>query len=121
MWDKSFAPTVAAVYERRDSKHSPFLAVASTLWRELIQPSRRIWAGLACVWVLIAMLNLASSEPAMKIAAQSKPPSGEEVRALIEQRRMFTQLIGPLSEPAYTQKRTSPGPRSERTAQISAV
>jgi hypothetical protein len=91
------------------------------LWRELILPSRRIWAGLACVWVVIAALNLASSEPSPRVASNTKPPSREELRALVEQRQMLAQLIGPFSEPANTQKRTSPGPRSERAAQTSAA
>jgi hypothetical protein len=121
MWDQSLASTVAAVCDRRDLKRNPLLAFGWILWRELVVPSRRIWAGLACAWVLIALLNLASSEPTTKVAAQSKPHSGEELRALIEQRRMLAQLIGPLSEPMYTQKRTSSGPRSERSAQTSAV
>jgi hypothetical protein len=92
------------------------------LWQELILPSRRIWAGLACAWVVIAVLNLASSEPAeTEIVSRTKPPSHEEMRVLIEQRRMLAQLIGPLSEPAYTQKRAAPGPHSERAAQTAAV
>jgi hypothetical protein len=98
-----------------------FLAAGWKLWRELVLPSRRIWAGLACAWVVIAVLNLASSEPAMEVASLTKPPSHEEMRALIEQRHMLAQLIGPLSEHAYTQKRTSPGPHSERAAQTAVV
>ncbi len=121
MWDRSLAPTVAAVCDRRDSNHNPFLTIGWTLWRELFLPSRRIWASLACAWLLIAVLNLASSEPTIKVTNQPKPRSGEELSALIEQRRMFAQLIGPLSEPVYTQKRTSPGPRSDRAVQILAA
>ena len=121
MWNESLAPTVAAVYNRRDSKHNVFLAASWVLWRELVLPSRRIWAGLACAWVLIVVLNLASAEPTAKVVSQSKPPSGDELRALIEQRRMLAQLIGPLSEPVYTKKRTSPGPHSERAVQTSAA
>jgi hypothetical protein len=121
MWDQSLAPSVAAVCNRRDSKRNLLPTAVWTLWRELVLPSRRIWAGLACAWVLIAVLNLASSEPSTKVASQPKPRSGEELRALIEQRRMFAQLIGPLSEPAYTRKRTSPGPRSDRAVQTSAA
>jgi len=91
------------------------------LWRELILPSRRIWAGLACVWVVITVLNLASSEPTTQVASNARPPSREELRALVEQRRMLAQLIGPFPESANIQKGTSPGPRSERAAQTSAA
>ncbi|MGO9244308.1 MAG: hypothetical protein ACLPT4_01350 [Verrucomicrobiia bacterium] len=99
----------------------PPSGVVRILWRELVLPSRRIWAGLACAWVVIAVLNLASSEPAMEVASLTKPPSHEEMRALIEQRQMLAQLIGPISEPAYTQKRSSPGPHSERAARTAAA
>jgi hypothetical protein len=129
MWNESLAPTVAAVYDRRESGQgrevgahlSPLQLVGQTLWRELILPCRRIWAGLACAWVVIAVLNLASSESAPQVARNVSPPSSEEVRALIEQRQMLAQLIGPPPVPGDAQKRSSPGPRSERAAQSSAV
>lgn len=119
MWAENLAPELRS--EAAPAGKTVFLAVCWTLWRELVLPSRRIWAGLACAWLFIAVLNLAFSEPATKVVNQSKPPSGEELRALIEQRRMLAQLIGPLSEPAYTLKRTAPGPRSDRVAQTSAA
>jgi hypothetical protein len=121
MWNESLAPELrlgrARAREASTDRPNLFLAAGWKLWRELVLPSRRIWAGLACAWIVIAVLNLASSEPTTEVASQTKPPSGEELRALIEQRQMLAQLIGPLSEPAYTQKRTSPGPHSERAAQ----
>ena len=119
MWAENLAPELRS--EAAPAGKTVFLAVSWTLWRELVLPSWRIWAGLACAWVLIAVLNLASSEPTTKVASQPKPRSGEELRALMEQRRMFAQLIGPLSEPAYTRKRTSPGPRSDRAVQTSVA
>jgi hypothetical protein len=119
MWTKNLAVELRS--EETPARRSVFLAIGWTLWRELVLPNRRIWAGLACAWLFIAVLNLAFSEPATKVVNQSKPPSGEELRALIEQRRMLAQLIGPLSEPAYTLKRTAPGPRSDRVAQTSVA
>jgi hypothetical protein len=119
MWAENLATELQS--KATPARENVFLAVGWTLWRELVLPNRRIWAGLACAWLSIAVLNLAFSEPATKVVNQSKPPSGEELRALIEQRRMLAQLIGPLSEPAYTLKRTAPGPRSDRVAQTSAA
>src|SRR5579859_1734743 len=117
MWDGSLAPTVAAVYDSREShgrevgaRRAPLQFIAWKLWRELVLPSRRIWAGLACAWVVIAVLNLASSEPATEVVSQRKPPSGEELRALIEQRQMLAQLIGTAEPAANNPKRTTPGP-----------
>jgi hypothetical protein len=125
MWNESLAPELQSgrAHAREASTVRPnlFLAAGWKLWRELVLPSRRIWAGLACAWVVIAVLNLASSEPTTEVVSQTKPRSSEELRALIEQRQMLAQLIGPLSEPAYTQRRTAPGPRSDRAVQRSVA
>jgi len=128
IWEETLVPKLsswsATLRRGREdaTERIPLLSVvASKLWRELILPSRRIWAGLACAWIVIAVLNIASSEPARVVAGQSKPSSHEEMRALIEQRRMLAQLIGPVSEPAYTHKRTAPGPHSERGTQTAAA
>ncbi len=125
MWDESLAPELqsgrAHIRETSTDRQNLFLAAGWKLWRELVLPSRRIWAGLACAWVVIAVVNLASSEPTTEVVSQTKPRSGEELRALIEQRRMLAQLIGPLSEPDVARKSSPPGPRSEREAQTSVA
>ena len=119
LWIEKLSPELPS--ERTSAHENVFLAAGWKLWSELVLPSRRIWAGLACAWVAIVVLNVASSEPSSKVANKIVPLSQEEAQALMEQRRMLAQLIGPLPEPAYTRKRTSPGPRSERAAQTSAV
>jgi hypothetical protein len=119
MWAEDLSTELRS--EATPARENVLFTAGWALWRELVLPSRRIWAGLACAWVLIVVLNLASAEPTTKVVSQSKPRSSEELRALIEQRRMLAQLIGPLSEPASTQRRTSPGPRSDRVAQTSAA
>ena len=125
LWDESLAPELPSgrtrAREASTDRQNLFLATGGKLWRELVLPSRRIWAGLACAWVVIAALNLASSETAARVVSQAEPRSGEEIRALVEQRRMLAQLIGPLSEPTDRQKRTLPGPRSERAAQTATA
>ena len=80
------------------ARENVFLTAVLTLWRELFLPSRRIWAGLACAWRV-----------------------GASPHDRAEQRQMLAQLIGPLAEPTYTQKRTAPGPRSDRAAQTSVA
>jgi len=91
------------------------------LWRELIWPCRRVWAGLACAWVLIAVLNLASAEPEPRSFGKTAPPSHEEIRALVEQRRMLAQLIGEEPKPTEKQRTDSSGPRSERMSKLVAA
>jgi hypothetical protein len=93
----------------------------NVVWRELIWPCRRVWAGLACVWAVIAILNVASSEPATRMAGKAEPMSPEKMQALVEQRRLLTQLIEPLPEPERRRKSVLPGPRSERDVERAAV
>lgn len=119
MWNEKLAPEVRM--ERASVHPNLLVAIGWKLWRELVLPSRRIWAGLACAWIVIAVVTLASSESVTKVVSHAKPPSHEQMRALVEQRRMLAQLIGPLSEPANLRKPTAPGPHSERTPQTAAV
>lgn len=59
------------------------------LWQELVLPSRRIWAGLAAVWVLLAVINFAQRDlvvtrtaPAMAVAMDFR-----------EQQRLLNELF----------------------------
>jgi hypothetical protein len=87
------------------------------LWVELFWPSRRAWAGLAAVWVVVLGLNLAarqrSSEPTALVNQSS--PARELRLVLVEQARLRAELLQieplPGTEPP---KRSIPGPRSER-------
>src|SRR5258706_298373 len=102
LWDETLAPELTK--EGVSVRPNVLIAIGWKLWRELVLPSRRIWAGLAGAWVVIAVLNLASCESARQVASNTKPPSREDLRALLEQRQMLAQLIGPLSEPANIQR-----------------
>ncbi|HVM59482.1 MAG TPA: hypothetical protein VMV72_01320 [Verrucomicrobiae bacterium] len=119
MWTQKLVPALDG--NATPVSRNVLFAAGWKMWQELILPSRRIWAGLACAWVVIAVMDLASSRTATEVARQTKPPSREEVRVLIEQRRMLTQLIGPPTEPAHSQKRTTPGPHSECAARTAAA
>jgi hypothetical protein len=115
-------PSVAAVCDRRGSREvGAHRAPVQLLWRELIWPCRRVWAGLACAWVLIIAAHVASSEPATRETGKTAPPSRDEMQAVAEQRRMLAQLIGPWPEPAVHRRAAVPGPRSEATGRVEAV
>ena len=105
----------------RGSAQAPRVPPANVLWRELIWPCRHVWAGVACAWLLIIGLNMASFERAPRVASKTEPRSGEELRAFIEQRQLLAQLTDALPEPADTRKPNPPGPRSDRGARISAA
>src|SRR5688572_9621455 len=61
-------------------------------WEESIWPWRRIWIGLAPVWVIIAVLNLSSrDEP----ESQARRPDPQVMMAWREQNRFMTQVLQP--------------------------
>ena len=96
----------------------PTGGLAWRLWCELIWPCRRTWAGLACAWVVILMLNVASSERVTPVATRTGPRSHAEMRALAEQRRMLTQLIEGAPIPVSKQKSIPTSPRSDRALEV---
>jgi hypothetical protein len=115
-------PAVAVCDRRRGAREvGAHRAPLQALCRELIWPCRRVWAGLACVWAMIAILNVASSEPATRMAGKAEPMSTEKMQALVEQHRMLAQLIGPLPEPERKRAPVLPGQRSERSLERAAA
>ena len=88
------------------------------IWHELIWPSRRIWAGLAAVWVLIFVFNFSQRDPA-ELMAQKSPPSPEMILTFRQQERLLAELIGPNETQAVAPpKPFLPQPRSEGRNEI---
>jgi len=85
----------------------------------LAQPSNLGGAGVRVA--ADYRVERASSEPAPRVVAKTEPRSGDEIRALVEQRRMLAQLIDPLSEPTRKRKPGATGPRSDRATETSAA
>ncbi|MFO1487453.1 MAG: hypothetical protein U1F65_03150 [Verrucomicrobiota bacterium] len=79
--------------ERADG-HSPaedrqtFLQM---LWRELFWTRRRLWAGLAAVWVVILLLNLDGARVA-ELADSHPAPANDVIMVLREPDRWLAQL-----------------------------
>ena len=97
---------------------SSCLRGSNVFWRELILPSRRIWAGLAAVWFLIVAVNVSQREhlPGGNISA------GPVMMSFSEQQRLLNELFAdraPVAEADRPQK-FSPKPRTEkiRTAAV---
>ena len=63
-------------------------------FQELIWPCRRIWAGLAAVWILIFAINFSQRDPAEMLARKSPPPSPEMILAFRQQEKLLSELIG---------------------------
>ena len=102
---------------------APFaVRIAQVLWRELIFPCRRIWAGLAAVWMVILVMNLPAGEKHTQLAIIPSPPDKQVLAVLREQREMLAQFIEPMiPSPAEPPKPFVPRPRGERRVAVSMV
>ena len=97
---------------------SLLLGCSKNIWRELIWPSRRIWAGLAAVWVLIFAANLSLRDHSQTRVA-SASPSPQMMLAFRQQEQLLTELIGPNDPPvAEPAKPSPPRPTSLRCMEI---
>lgn len=117
---------VAAVCDRRVLTESDPMRRSQTaattiwhlFWRELIWPSRRIWAGLAAVWVLMIAANVSMRDRTPTVAMKSA--SGPVmILSFRQQERLLTELLGP-DEPRAAGPATPlvPRPRSEGRFEI---
>jgi hypothetical protein len=81
---------------------------------ELIWPCRRIWTGLAAVWILIFIFNFSQRDPSELMARKTPPPSPEMILTFRQQEKLLAELMGP-NEPqaAAPPKPFLPQPRSE--------
>jgi hypothetical protein len=86
-----------------------------TLWRELILPARRIWSGLAAVWVLVLICNLSPRDPAGRMTGQAMRAAPIMVSQEIQQRWM-NELLAERLVPAEADRlrNAPPRPHTER-------
>ena len=90
------------------------MAFPLLLWRELIFPSRRTWAGIAAAWALILVVNFSLRDPAQP--GSPTKVSATEMMSFQEQQKLLNELLADRSVPMDTDrpKTFSPRPRSER-------
>lgn len=89
-----------------------FLRCSNLFWRKLILPSRRTWAGLAAVWLILLAINLAQHEP----TPVGQAPAAPAMMSFREQQRLMNELFADRSLPAAETDRPkpfSPRPRTE--------
>ena len=94
-------------------------AVLATLGAQLRagwQMSRRAWAGLAVVWMVILALNFTDREPDVSFAAGREMPAASEIRFALKQQQLLMAELAATFEPtpADKPKTARPGPRSDR-------
>ena len=101
-----------------DTLVSSLLGCPQAIWQELIWPARRIWTGLAAVWLLILVANF-SMQGHSEIKMAKSLPSSEEITAFRQQQQLLSEIIGPDDPPAaVAQKTYSPSPSGERRPEL---
>jgi len=110
------AEILSAAHDAMPAHDSSTANCLLLLWRELIWPCRRIWVGLAPVWLALLVFNVTHSDRNQIITAKSTMPPGEMRLALQEQQRILAEIIGPTppASPAEAPRRPNHQPRSER-------
>jgi hypothetical protein len=68
--------------------------IALKLWQELVWPCRRIWAGMAVVWVAVLICNRSMEETPRVAFDRSPATTSEMAKVLKEQKQMLSQLLG---------------------------
>ena len=84
-------------------------------WQDVIWPCRRIWAGMAAVWVVLLVVNLSGRDHSQTLARKSSPPTPEMIMTFRQQESLLIELIGPSSPTEVERQKTFlPKPRTER-------
>ena len=115
--------TVAAVCDRRTSasanetheRRSPATArIWQMFWQEIVWPCRRIWTGLAAVWMVLFLFNLSQRDGSPPVIAKSSPPDAT-MMTLRDQQKLLNELFADRSLPADAEppRTFSPKPRTE--------
>lgn len=97
------------------------VGVLRKAWLELIWPSRRAWAGMAALWLVVLAANLEMKATSTTAPAVQSAHTRELVRAFEEQQRLLAELLLPVNPPSAAPARSDPGPRSEQRTLFKAA
>jgi hypothetical protein len=106
-----------AAYSRESARakklfHFSPSALLMNLWAEAVLPWRRVWVGLATVWLCLVAVNLfVHAQPSHALVEASRPDPQTRM-VLLEQHRMLAQLLEPGTAASQTRPAV-PGPRSD--------
>ena len=119
------AGILRAVQTARVNEKSVRLPAASqTDWRQvvgrelmaLLWPNPKVWAGLATVWVLVAVINFSMRDTGPMTLEKSAPLTPAAVAELRSQQRMFAELSGQNDLPEADRPKNLPlKPHTQRT------
>jgi hypothetical protein len=106
---------------RADGLVSWLLRCSTPLWRELILPSRRIWSGLAAIWLLLLVVNVSQRDPVSGITGQPVRAPAVMMSWQVQQRWMDELLADRSTPPEADHPRTAPPrPRTEENEMMAA-
>jgi hypothetical protein len=97
------------------------LGGSNKLWLELVWPCRRIWTGLAAVWILIFIVNVSQRDGSQTGIAKSTP-SPEVMMTFRDQQKLLNELFADRSLPieAEPPRIYLPKPRTQTTKLLTA-
>jgi len=90
------------------------LSCLKTGWQELFFPTRRLWTGMAAIWIFILMINFAQRDEVNSVTGQTVRSSGP-VMSLQAQQRWMNELFADRTRPpeADRPRNFSPKPRTQ--------
>ena len=98
------------------------LRCSNKIWLELVFPSRRIWTGLAAVWLVLFLVNFSQHDPLS--SATGRPVHAQAVMMSWQvQQRWMNELLADrsaTSPEADRPKSVPPKPRTENKEMMTA-
>jgi hypothetical protein len=84
------------------------------LWLELVCPCRRLWTGLAAVWILVIIVNISQRDDPQTIIAESHRTAGMML-LVRNQEQLLNESLSDRTQPPEADRPRSyaPKPRSE--------
>jgi hypothetical protein len=93
---------------------SSCLCCLDQIWLELVWPCRRIWTGLAAIWILIFIVNFSQRDSSQVHLAKSSSPAAMTM-TLRDQQKLLNELLADRSFAADAERPRIylPKPRTE--------
>ena len=107
-------PASAEAWTTAPSPRGQILVALKKTWMELLWPSRRAWAGMAVLWLIVMAANLEMKTTVGGPPGTRPAPVRELAQGLQEQRRLLSELLQTPKSALAEPPRHNPRPRSER-------
>jgi hypothetical protein len=97
------------------NEKSDWFSIIRRELKTLLWPNSKAWAGLAAVWIFIAVIHFSMRDTTTLAVENPAPPSPTMMAELKQQRLMFAELVGSTTPSESDRPRKFPlKPRSER-------